>query len=158
MPAEGSVLEFKDAKTLHDKPVSIYIDFETSHASLSQVFSYYQPLFSPIFHSSVWTVWLSTRDHLVQDDQISSRSAEKDNTFSYLEGRDVKGVFLDFANLLNMQVVKECALNPTVDRCIRTNLEKWSPFPSVPPVSKTSQRTQLWALSAYTQKQLPRPL
>ena len=56
MPAEGSVLEFKDAKTLHDKPVSIYIDFETSHASLSQVFSYYQPLFSPIFHSSVWTV------------------------------------------------------------------------------------------------------
>ena len=37
MPVEGSVLEFTDAKTLHDKPISVYIDFETSHATLSQV-------------------------------------------------------------------------------------------------------------------------
>ena len=39
MPVEGSVLEFTDAKTLHDKPISIYIDFKTYHASLSQVIS-----------------------------------------------------------------------------------------------------------------------
>ena len=41
MPVEGSILQFSDAKTLHDKPVSIYIDFETSHATLSQVVSLY---------------------------------------------------------------------------------------------------------------------
>ena len=39
MPVEGSILKFTDAKALHDKPVSIYVDFETSHIGLSQVYT-----------------------------------------------------------------------------------------------------------------------
>ena len=61
------------------------------------------------------------------------RSAEKDNTFSYLVARDAKAVSSDFANLSNMLPVKECALNPTAAPCIRMNLEKWFPFRSAPP-------------------------
>ena len=57
MPVEGSILKFTDAKALHDKPVSIYVDFETSHTGLSQVFgvsSFY--FFHPSFLSFVQTV------------------------------------------------------------------------------------------------------
>ena len=57
MPVEGSILKFTDAKALHDKPVSIYVDYETSHTGLSQVFgvsSFY--FFHPSFLSFVQTV------------------------------------------------------------------------------------------------------
>ena len=63
--------------------------------------------------------------------------------FSYLAGRDVKAVSSDFVNLLNMLAVKECVLSPTSVSYTRMNLEKWCPFPSVPPASKFYQRTQL---------------
>ena len=51
MPAEGNILKFTDAKTLHDKPVSIYIDFETSHIGLSQVFAVLSTTFLFFFSS-----------------------------------------------------------------------------------------------------------
>ena len=53
MPVEGSVLQFTDAKTLHDKPVSIYIDFETSHTTLSQVISAILTVFSHMLSTAL---------------------------------------------------------------------------------------------------------
>ena len=37
MPKKGSSLPFTNIKSLHDKPVTIYSDYETSHSSLSKV-------------------------------------------------------------------------------------------------------------------------
>ena len=37
MPRKGSTLPFTNIKSLHDKPVTLYSDYETSHCSLSKV-------------------------------------------------------------------------------------------------------------------------
>ena len=36
-PDKGEVLKFKQPETLHHHPMICYLDFETSHQSLSQV-------------------------------------------------------------------------------------------------------------------------
>lgn len=39
MPKKGATLSFKNIKCLHDKPVTLFSDYETSHCSLSKVCS-----------------------------------------------------------------------------------------------------------------------